>query len=635
MGNKWQIPVYVIVIALAAFLIWNFVKPPSANGDNSADNVAKDKGEDRPAAEPKRSKPQPPQFAPGPGPFVSGKLPEPMKLDQPLRRNIVSGRVVETDGGAGVKDAKISFVGQGDIAPFRGVGYSGQDGTFRFLVYETSTSPANPTGKSQGRVHVASPDGRGIVTEFVDCDPTAPISLRDIVLRNQATISGQVLDPSGQPARGVCVNLRSNVGLNVLDTTRTPYLIRTTPVYTSAIADDSGKYEFRGLDPCAYRLSVEHCYYGMSPFVEVDAARGGAFWQDLKLRRENHVRGIVADPKGRPMPGVVVRLVFPLPASITGEGGTQPDSASDPMFAPDKPIDPNLPPEERKKAIDDRNKKRREEREKKAKEPGRQGFNKDKSKAEPSRPKPDKLPEPQAIKSITNEFGEYGFTDLDDQDYILQAMAGGNSTEALGVKINMPDYKLELAQSNLYQGAVIDSETGKPITRYDVRETGFGTAGAAGEVKPSPLDRISENSGLRFHAEGKFSIFNLDRKTRVRVCAPGYVMRSENVMDLKAGEERAQEFKLDPLCELTLNVRQAMQPEDAKGVALPLEPVIIYYQGGLAFLASTDDLGQVRLPAVMPGNYDIQVQRADGKLLSGRMIVPAKAKESLQVILKG
>jgi hypothetical protein len=90
---------------------------------------------------------------------------------------------------------------------------------------------------------------------------------------------------------------------------------------------------------------------------------------------------------------------------------------------------------------------------------------------------------------------------------------------------------------------------------------------------------------------------------------------------------RGVDISLAPLCELRLVLK-------VKDRLLDMEPVLLLFDGRLAFAASTDEAGNVRIPGVTPASYEIRVPRRDGKTLVGTLEVPAAASADLEVVLK-
>ena len=83
---------------------------------------------------------------------------------------------------------------------------------------------------------------------------------------------------------------------------------------------------------------------------------------------------------------------------------------------------------------------------------------------------------------------------------------------------------------------------------------------------------------------------------------------------------------LKPLCDLVQTLKQGEK-------LLPREPVLLLDDGRSVAEGSTDDFGEVRLPGVVPAEYVIKVQRADGSVLAVRHSVPAQGEQRATLAL--
>jgi len=189
------------------------------------------------------------------------------------------------------------------------------------------------------------------------------------------------------------------------------------------------------------------------------------------------------------------------------------------------------------------------------------------------------------------------------------------------VRINQADYTLTLNLENSLGGNVKDAETGRPVERYDVRVVPT-------TEKASPFDRVRADSVFPWHEAGGFRLVNVPAGSlSLRFSAPGYAPLVLPMAALGSGERRANiEVSLLPLCELRLALKQGER-------RLPREPVMLLFEGRVAYEASSDEFGEARLPDVAPGSYEIRVQRADGSEWRAALNVPAKTAHEQSVEL--
>jgi hypothetical protein len=137
---------------------------------------------------------------------------------------------------------------------------------------------------------------------------------------------------------------------------------------------------------------------------------------------------------------------------------------------------------------------------------------------------------------------------------------------------------------------------------------------------------VNEDALFPWHGAGRYRIFNAPQGAiTLRVSAPGYAPAVLNVKDLAAAERRVGvDLMLKPLCDVTLTLKSGEK-------LLPREPVFLLFDGRSLSESSTDDFGEVRLPALMAAEYEIRVQRADGSVLSGKISVPGQSSHTATV----
>jgi hypothetical protein len=144
----------------------------------------------------------------------------------------------------------------------------------------------------------------------------------------------------------------------------------------------------------------------------------------------------------------------------------------------------------------------------------------------------------------------------------------------------------------------------------------------------SPFDRVSEDGRFEYHPAGAYLIVNPSPEAQVvRICAPGYLPATVEIGELLEGNARQDlDVSLKPLCELTFDLTQ-------DGRRLDFEPVAITFDNRLAYEASSNQLGRVRIPRVAPATYQLKVTLADGTQLSCELVVPAARKATLEAKL--
>ncbi len=509
-------------------------------------------------------------------PVVSKRPEQPVTLEKALRRMLISGRVSD-EGGRALQDVRIEFQGQGELALFRGTGYSDPAGNYTLLAWERSNIRRVQGADSGGWVYAKAPDGRiaASETQKFAFGPTA--NMADILLTSQAVIEGSVQDANGAPAPFAQVTLRSMGPIRLVDESGGAATYDHRPIARSSVADERGQYSFIGLPRGSYGLTVESGYFGAAPIAtEVNAADGGSHWQDLKLTRINTVRGALKDQDGVPIEGAVVLL--------RQKGSGRPAEGNSLESTGDKN---EIKPMSRRDA-------------------SRGG---------------DFRASAGRWRSVTDAEGRFGFCNIADLELELLAQLGKKSVELGDVRINKDDYTLTLELETSVAGNVRDAATNLPVTRFDVRVYGSNS-------EPTPFDRVNEEAVFPWHSAGRYRVLNApEGDIALRVSAPGYAPATIFVKELAAKERRlGADCALKPLCDLMLTLKSGEK-------LLPREPVFLLYDGRSVGESATDDFGEVRLPGIMAAEYEIRVQRADGSVLNARFSVPAQRAHAATVVL--
>lgn len=512
--------------------------------------------------------------------------PDPVRTDRPAQpytasrttvRITIEGRVVD-ESGAGIADARVQFIGAGKLNTVKGTGYTDGAGTYTLLAW-TAGTPGR--GEPQGRVAAEAPDGRVAVSNVTTLAEGDTASMPDLTVAAAATLEGQVVSNSGEPAAGAIITARSGGPVQVATMQgREPSASRRQYV-TSVNAGADGRFTFKNLPLGTYQLSVEGGYYGVSeekPAVDLTASAYA--WQEVRLIGNNQVRGVLRDQRGEPVAGAVVRLAF--------VKANSPD-------APAQPADPGVITPAITNLRDDA-----------------VGFRNDKVRANAYSDR----------RVQTDAAGRFGFSQLGDAEYRLEAKLGAGEATLPDVKINQPDYALQIDIKSSVSGTVRDAETGLPIEFYDAR-----IASSTGE-QTSPFDRVADDARFEYHPGGAYMLANPALKGAVvRICAAGYMPATLSFSDLAEGESKdGLDITLKPLCDLTFELTR-------EGRRLDLEPVALLFDDRLVFEASSDKLGRVRIPRVAPATYRLKVTLADGTQLEADLTVPAARKATLEAKL--
>ena len=570
-------PILALVLVLGAAVAVYFVyfrtpASPQLIAANT-ENTETPRPDTRPQANPRDFTPE----AAGRTDPVVTKQPEPpISLEKAVRRMQVSGRVLDERGGA-LHDIRVEFQGTGELALFRGTGYTDPSGNYSLLAWERSNIRKAQTNDTGGFVHARAPDGRMSAGEVQRFEVSASASMADIVLRTRAGVEGDVRDTDGSPAPFVQVTLRSLGMIRDIDESGGSITYDHRPVARSTTADERGRYSFAGLPPGKYTLNVEGGYFGVAQASgECDVSDGSVKWHELKLARQNFVRGTLRDLDGVPVEGAVV-VLRQIGALKTPDGEIVNTNGDDLRARIDK------------------------------KREGERGRD---FRAAKTR-----------WRCVTDPEGRFGFANIHDVELDLVAQLGKKTAEIKNVRVNQGDFSLTLELDSSITGTVRDAATNQPITRYDIRIIG-------GEGEPTPFDRVSEDAVFPWHNEGRYRVINAaEGSVALRVSAPGYAPAVIRVKDLAANERRAgADAALKPLCTLVLTLKHGEK-------LLPREPVLLLYDGRSVAEGSTDDFGEVRLSGIVPADYEIKVQRADGSILSLKHSVPAQNEQRATLAL--
>lgn len=577
MGQKLVVPLAALVLvlgaAVAAWLLWPSDGPrPTPPPGNDANARAPGN------AAPLRLNPA--DFDPArvePDPVTTQRPPQPYTPPAKALRIIVSGRVVN-DSGVGIADACVSFSGDQQLRDMRGTGYSDAAGNYRLLAW--SSAAGLPTGERLGRVAAETPDGGIAVGEMVTIAEDAA-EMPELVIQQAAVLEGQVLAEDGAAVPGAKVTLRSGGPVQVVSLRgRAPEIARRQLVRT-VFADETGRFRFQQLPSAAYSMHAEGEYFGANRELNpVDLTLTSYGWAELRLKNENHIRGVLQDQAGQPVPGAVVQLIVtskPVP-------GERPAGNAPVLTRSDLTTR-----EDRVRRFDETSGVRP------------LGGN----------------------RVVTDAAGRFGFQYLVDLEYTIATKLGEAEARHEGAKINQPDYTLNIQVNTSLSGVVRDAETGRAIEGFDVRVMRM-----SGEPQVTPFDRVAPDGLFQHHPGGAWLLANPPLQDAVvRISAPGYAPAVIKVGELREGDQRRDlDASLQPLCSLTFELVH-------EGRKLDLEPVAMLFDERLAFEASSDELGRVRIPDVPPAVYKVKVQLADGSVLEGSLAVPARREAALTLQL--
>jgi hypothetical protein len=587
--KKQLTPVIAVGVALLAglgmYLIMDVRHRPSPTPGTTERNDTASPERPRPErperTEPERTRPddnyRPPSEA-GPDTVNRDRPPRPFEAPEDLRRLMVEGRVL-TSQGAPVEDAEVTFSGEHGLRGVTGTGFTDATGHYRVLAYSARGGRSASTDRG-GSVVVRAPDG-GVGDAQVREIPEGPVAMiPDITIERGGTIEGIVETPDGRAAPGAQVVLRSARPMRTLDERRRDGRVSNRPLSRVAYTDDRGMFRVSDLPAARYRVTISEGFEGTNTNAEDLTLGGGetAFVQ-IKLRAENYIRGRVVDQTGSPVPGVTVALLNPDRTDADG----------------DRPVIESMDPSEarltRREAID-----------------GLARF------------------EESGLRhrTQTDSQGRYAFFGLQDNNWTVVATLNESDAEAPGTRINGPDTDLVLQSTSAVTGRVIDADTGRPVTAFDVRI--FGAA--VDERDADPFARVARDRPYPYRADGHYRLATPElSKFTVRVTAPGYAIGVATVDSFRPGEVRGGvDILLKPLCRVRLTARH-------DGRLLDLEPVMLLFEDRLVHQSSTDEVGRALIPEVTPGKYQVRLIQADGTLLRGEVTVPVARRAELEVEL--
>lgn len=515
-----------------------------------------------------------------PDPVVTERPPQPFDTTLPARRFLVSGRVV-TATGIGVAGAEVQFVGEQKLRDWSATGFSDDAGYYRILAWAADPR-GTVAGDAFGRVAAVSTDGAIAVGPSTKIAEGDEVIFPDLVLPESRVIEGQVLSESGQPVPGAQVTARSAGRVEVATLRGRSPSIANRPYVTSVVSDSTGRYSFPHMPAGEYALTVEAGYAGEKLERTIaDIRNAPSVWQDLTVTLNNYVRGVVVDQGGQPVPGVIVQLRAK-PVAADAETPADPADVKGKLEA--------VNPRDSVRRFDDDARFQRNTR----------------------------------FISVTDAAGRFGFGNRSDAEYELVTRVAGKETVLENVRINQPDYRLEIRVDTVVSGIVRDARTGLPVESYDAR-----LLPGEGPEDVNPFQRVAPDGRFAYHPGGVYLFANPPaRPSRVQVSAAGYAPAVINLRDLAAGEARRNvDIELLPLCDVSLRLT-------LEGRGLDFEPVALLYDGHLAFAGSSDELGTARLNDVAPQTYEVRVVRADGTRLFGTLVVPAMREAELEVKLK-
>jgi protocatechuate 3,4-dioxygenase beta subunit len=580
MGQKLIVPVAFVVLALGACIAIYFLMQGDSPrpGPEPAGNT--------PVAERPKNESRPLTLADfdvaqvDPDPVRTDRPPQPYVAPKTTMRIVISGRVVD-ESGVAIVDARVFFTGASRLNGMKGAGYTDAGGNYRLLAWAPNV---NKMGDPLGRVAAEAPDGRVAVGENVSIADDALAEMPDLIFAASTTLEGQVITSSGEPAPGAEVTVRSAGPVQVATIQGRESTNTRRQFVTTVIADQSGRYSFKHLPPGRYQVSAEAGYFGVNAQKpEADLTTAGYAWQDVQLENPNQVRGVLKDAAGNSISGAVVRL------SMVRGGAGETDG-----------ILPGLPAGEITEVRDLRDR--------------TAGFRSG-----------DTSLQTNALadrRALTDAAGRFGFTRLSDADYKLEVKLGDAEGVIEGVKISQPDYALQIEVKTSVAGVVRDAETGLAIEFFDAR-----MAQAASDA--TPFERVADDGRFEYHPGGGYMIPNPTLEAgMVRISAPGYMPATVSVGDLKEGDARRDlDVTLKPLCELSFDLTR-------DGRRLDFEPVALLFDDRLAYEASSDQLGRVRIPRVAPATYRVRVTLADGTELQADITVPDARKATLEAKLR-
>ena len=579
MGQKLLVPLGVLaLVVLGALAFWFLMPGDSPNVNSAKDNTP----EEAPLESVSPLDINPEDFKPEkhtPDPVVSERPAQPFEAPTESRRFLVSGRVVFASG-IGVADAQVHFFGEQKLRDWRASGFTDDMGYYRIVAW--APDPRGTVASDAfGRVAAETSDGAIAVSESTPIPDGDEVIFPDVVLAEAHIIEGQILTESGEPVPGAQITARSAGRVDVASLRGRSPSVTNRPYVTSVTSDATGRYSFKHMPPAEYGLTVAADYFGENlERTVVDIRNAPSAWQDLTVKLSNHVRGRVVDDTGQPVGGAVVQLRLAPKSKTEGSNGDVND------------VKNTL------EAVDRTDGVRRFDNAARL-QPGSRSI------------------------CVTDAAGRFGFGNRGDGNFELVTRVGESETRLGDVKINQPDYTLEVKVSTLVSGVVRSKETGLPVESYDIR---IFPGEAPTEI--NPFDRIALNGRFAFHPGGYYMFANPPAQALwVRVSAPGYAPAVVNISDLKAGDARRDiDVELHPLCDLTMKLT-------LDGAGLDFEPVAVLFDDRLAYDGCTNEIGVCRLLDVAPQTYKVRLISADGTKLEGTVVVPSQREASVEVKL--
>ena len=225
--------------------------------------------------------------------------------DNPVALGGVRGRVYNAVNGDGVKGVEIRAARSDAAGAAAPKATTDASGVFA-LSLASGTYELVCSGVEGFRREAAGNDAQPGVT--VTVQGNAQIEGVDFALKPEALLGGQVVDGKGQPIAQASVRLKARLQKGGID--------------QSVETNGNGRFDFRGLPPLdAAELNAAKGSL-KSPLVTVALPERGVDNVTIVLEESAGVSGSVVDPKGRPLPGIIVcAMPGPAGASISDQNG--------------------------------------------------------------------------------------------------------------------------------------------------------------------------------------------------------------------------------------------------------------------------------------------------------------------------
>lgn len=493
-----------------------------------------------------------------------------------LLRIEVAGRVTD-ETGLPAADIHVEFIGAGRLNGVQGAARTRPDGTYRLLAWERENARSR-SDVTAGYVCARADDGRFAISGQWTFEEAPAVDAPDLVLEIAGTISGRVTGPDGEAVPGAKVAARSAGAVRTIDESGRTVSVKFTPLRLFMYADEQGYFQFPPLPVANYRVTVDDGgYFGLNTDARVAelTVESASVWFDLQVIRSSYVRGVLTDASGLPVSQAIVTLI---------------------------PVDENGNPIESDM------------------ETVRAGFRR--GDGEVSR-----FDDGERVKvertAVTDGMGRFGFHRVSPRTkFLLVSRVGGEEIRLENVQASEQDVLLVLPLISSIAGGVTDAETGRALSFFDVR-----VARGGGETE-SPLRRVADDRVFPFHENGAFRLVNPGAGDFVlRISAAGYMPAEIRIEGFREGEFRqAADVALKPVCRLTTEIRRG-------GRAVPLEPVLVVWNGRVVAEGSTDEFGEAGLGSVAPGVYELRVLSSRGETWTTEIEVPARRTASLSVEL--